>query len=131
VAEKAGYPVWKDSTTKPVRFQPMTRRQARQLYDAARLFERQTRQPGQQDGALGRNGLRVLESLLFDFKNYKTGRLDPSQAKIAGKANISERSVARGLATFRRKIDVFGSTVNRFGRAKTAGLPAVFLEGLW
>ena len=35
------------------------------------------------------------------------------------------------LATFRRKIDVFGSTVNGFGRAKTAGLPAVFFEGLW
>jgi hypothetical protein len=35
----------------------------------------------------------------------------------------------RALATFRRKIDVFGSTVNGFGRAKTAGLPAVFLKG--
>jgi hypothetical protein len=34
------------------------------------------------------------------------------------------------LATFQRKIDVFGSTVNGFGRAKTAGLPAVFFEGL-
>ena len=37
----------------------------------------------------------------------------------------------QALATFRRKIDVFGSTVNGFGRAKTAGLPAVFFEGLW
>jgi len=36
-----------------------------------------------------------------------------------------------GLVTFRRKIDVFGSTVNGFGRAKTAGLPAVFFEELW
>jgi hypothetical protein len=35
------------------------------------------------------------------------------------------------LATFRRKIDVFGGTVKGFGRAKTAGLPAVFFEGLW
>jgi hypothetical protein len=35
------------------------------------------------------------------------------------------------LATFRRKIGVFGSTVNGFGRAKTAGLPAVIFEGLW
>jgi hypothetical protein len=39
--------------------------------------------------------------------------------------------VGEGLATFRRKIDVFGRTVNGFGRAKTAGLPAVFFEGLW
>jgi len=38
---------------------------------------------------------------------------------------------AAALATFRRKIDVFGSTVNGFGRAKTAGLPAVFFEELW
>jgi hypothetical protein len=38
---------------------------------------------------------------------------------------------SRGLTTFRRKIDVFGSTVNGFGRAKTAGLPAVIFEGLW
>jgi hypothetical protein len=35
------------------------------------------------------------------------------------------------LATFRRKIDVFGSAVNGFGRAKTAGPPAVIFEGLW
>jgi hypothetical protein len=41
------------------------------------------------------------------------------------------RFAAECLATFRRKIDVFGSTVNGFGRAKTAGLPAVIFEGLW
>jgi hypothetical protein len=35
------------------------------------------------------------------------------------------------LATFRRKIDVFGSTSMGFGRANTAGLPAVIFEGLW
>jgi hypothetical protein len=35
------------------------------------------------------------------------------------------------IVTFRRKIDVFGSTVNGFGRAKTAGPPAVNFEGLW
>ena len=45
--------------------------------------------------------------------------------------NTGGDPVALGLvATFRRKIDVFGSTVNGFGRAKTAGLPAVIFEGL-
>jgi len=45
--------------------------------------------------------------------------------------NYDEKDLG-GLATFRRKIDVFGSTVNGFGRAKTAGrLPAVFFKGLW
>jgi hypothetical protein len=43
---------------------------------------------------------------------------------------VSGREI-RGLTTFRRKIDVFGSTVNGFGQAKTAWLPAVFFEGLW
>jgi hypothetical protein len=42
-----------------------------------------------------------------------------------------QNAVDSGLATFRRKIDVFGRTVNGFGRARTAGLPAVFFEGLW
>jgi hypothetical protein len=39
----------------------------------------------------------VLESLIFDFLNFKTGRLNPGQAAIARTANISKRSVARGL----------------------------------
>jgi hypothetical protein len=75
----------------------MTKRQAHQLWHDARRFERQTRKPGCQDGAIGRNGLAVLHVLLFDFLNFKSGQLDPSQAKIADKANISPRSVARGL----------------------------------
>jgi hypothetical protein len=47
---------------------------------------------------------------------------------ISRAANVAAGNV--DLATFRRKIDVFGRTVNGFGRAKTAGLPAVFFEGL-
>ena len=93
----APWPVWRDSVSGPVRFQPMTKRQAHQLWHDARRFERQTRKPGCQDGAIGRNGLAVLHVLLFDFLNFKSGRLDPSQAAIADKANISERSVGRGL----------------------------------
>jgi hypothetical protein len=46
-------------------------------------------------------------------------------------APAAGHQTAERLATFRRKIDVFGRTVNGFGRAKTAGLPAVFFEGLW
>jgi hypothetical protein len=93
----AAWPVWRDSTTSDVQFQPMPRRQATRLYHKARAFERQTRQPGRQDGALGRNGLLVLHALIFDCLNYASGRLDPSYAAIARKACISPRSVARGL----------------------------------
>jgi hypothetical protein len=40
----------------------------------------------------------ILHAMLFDFLDLKTGRLDPSYSTIARVANISIRSVARGLA---------------------------------
>jgi hypothetical protein len=97
----AAWPVWHDSTMSEVKSQPMPKRIASRLYHKARRFERQTRQPGRQDGALGRNGLSVLHALLFDFLNYGSGRLDPSYAAIARQACISARSVARGLASLK------------------------------
>lgn len=39
--------------------------------------------------------------MLFDFVNCSSGRLDPSYAKIAEKACLSARSVARGLVSLR------------------------------
>jgi hypothetical protein len=94
----AAWPVWRDSTRAEVRFQPMRKKQAVKLWHRARDFERQTRQHGRQDGALGRNGLAVLYALIFDFLNYRSGALYPSRLAIAAKAAISERSVGRGLA---------------------------------
>jgi len=95
-------PVWSDSTTADVKFAPMSKKAAAKLWHEARRFERETRQPGKQDGALGRNGLAVLYALLFDFLNYTSGRLDPAIATIARAANISERSAARGLASLKQ-----------------------------
>ena len=94
----AAWPVWSDSIRAEVRFQPMPKRQAVKLWHAARRFERQTRERNRQDGAIGRNGLAILQALLFDFLNYRSGALYPSWAAIADKAGISERSVGRGLA---------------------------------
>lgn len=91
------WPVWSDSTDKPLQFDPLPKKKAVRLYHQARDFERQTRQPGKQDGALGRNGLKVLEALIFDFLNYASGTLWPSVAAIARKAGISARSARRGL----------------------------------
>ena len=93
----AAWPVWHDSTTKEVKFQPMKKKEAAKLWHKARDFERQTRQDGKQDGAIGRNGILILQSLLFDFLNYASGALYPSYAAIAKKANISPSSVWRGL----------------------------------
>jgi hypothetical protein len=94
----AAWPVWKDSTSAEVRFAALPKKQAVKLYHKARDFERQTRQSGRQDGALGRNGLAVLHAMLFDIIDYASGRLDPSYETLARKACISIRSVARGLA---------------------------------
>jgi hypothetical protein len=79
----------------------MPKRAAVKLYHRARDFERRTRQPGKQDGALGRNGLAVLHALIFDFFNFRTGQLDPGYATIARKACIGIRSVARGLQSLK------------------------------
>jgi hypothetical protein len=40
---------------------------------------------GEHEGALGhsRSVLQVLHTLIFDFLNYQSGRLDPSHAPIA------------------------------------------------
>jgi len=98
----AAWPVWRDSTTLDVKFTKMPRREAAKLWHHARRFERNTRRPGRQDGAITRNGLAVLHALIFDFLNYATGRLDPGYERIAVRACISPRSVARGLAALKR-----------------------------
>jgi hypothetical protein len=94
-------PVWRDSTTKTVKFQRMPKRAAVKLYHRAWDFERRTRAPGKQDGAIGRNGLAVLHALIFGFLDFRTGQLDPGYAAIARKACISIRSVARGLQSLK------------------------------
>ena len=67
------------------------------LWHRARDFDRQTHKPGKHGGAIGPSGLQVLHVFLFDFLNYETGRLDPSYAAIARKANLCERTVSDAL----------------------------------
>ena len=74
----AAWPVWSDSTTKTIRFQPLPKKAATRLYHRARAFDRQTNKPGHHGGAVGPTGLQVLHTLIFDFLNYASGRLDPS-----------------------------------------------------
>src|SRR3954454_5174999 len=98
----APWPVWRDSTTKTVKFMPLPKKKAVKIFHKARAFERQTRQKGKQDGALGRNGLLVFHTLIFDILDYATGRLDPAIETIARKACISISSVKRGLVNLKR-----------------------------
>jgi len=93
----AAFPVWDGSSTKPVKFTPLPKKEAVKLWHRAREFDRQTHKPGMHGGAIGPSGLQVLHVFLFDFLNYSTGRLDPSYAAIARKANLCERTVADAL----------------------------------
>jgi hypothetical protein len=93
----AAWPVWSDSTTKEVRFQPMPKKKATRLWHKARDFDRRTHERGKHGGAVGHAALQVLHALIFDFLNYASGRLEPSYAAIARKANLCERTVANAL----------------------------------
>src|SRR5271166_4326708 len=94
----APWPVWSDSTTAPVRFVAMPKKAAVKLWHRARDFDRGTHQPGHHGGVLGHTGLAVLHALIFDFLNFRSGRLDPSYAAIAAKAGVCVRTVASALA---------------------------------
>ena len=48
------------------------------IWHRARDFHRRTRQRGRHGGAVGHAALQVLHSLVFDFLNSRSGRLDPS-----------------------------------------------------
>ena len=97
----AAWPVWHDSTTKEVRFQPMPKKAATRLWHRARAFDRQTKRKDHHGGAVGHAALQVLHTLIFDFLNYASGRLDPSHAAIARAANVCERTVRNALNRLR------------------------------
>lgn len=95
------FPVWRGSVRAEVRFTPLPKKAAARLWHRAREWDRATRAPGRHGGKVGRIGLLVLHSLVFDFLNHRTGQLDPSYEGIAKKAGISRASVGRALARLR------------------------------
>jgi hypothetical protein len=97
----AAWPVWSDSTTKTIQFQPMPKKAATKLWHRARDFDRRTHQAGKHGGSVGHAALQVLHALIFDFLNYRTGQLDPSYEAIARRANVCARTVATALKRLR------------------------------
>ena len=79
---------------KEIKFQPIPKRVATRIWHRARDFDRKTSKAGCHGGAVGHAALQVLHSLIFDFLNYRTGRLDPSYEGIARKANLARSTVA-------------------------------------
>jgi Helix-turn-helix domain len=97
----APWPVWAGSTTEVVKTTPMPKKAAVRLWHRARDYDRQTRRAGHHGGAVGPAALAVLQSLIFDFKNFRTGRLDPSYAAIAKASNLCRRTVATAIKRLR------------------------------
>ena len=97
----APWAVWANSTTVPVKSTPLPKKAAVKLWHRARDFDRQTRRAGHHGGVVGHTALQVLHSLIFDFMNWRSGRLDPSYAAIARAANVCVRSVATAIKRLR------------------------------
>jgi hypothetical protein len=93
----AAWPVWSESFREGVRFSPLSKAQAVKLYHKARRWNRLKRSNGY-GGSIGSAAMRVLESLIFDFLNYRSGRLDPSYAGIARRTGLGRSTVAVALA---------------------------------
>jgi hypothetical protein len=98
---RAPWPVWSGSVAKPVSFQPMPKKAVVRLWHRARNFDRGTHEHGRHGGTVGHSALQVLHSLIFDFLDHRTGRLDPSYEAIARKAGVCVRTVATALKRLR------------------------------
>jgi DNA-binding transcriptional ArsR family regulator len=97
----AAGPVWRGSTTKDVKFTPIPKKKAIQLYHQATLWDRITRQKGKHGGQLGKPACAVLHAMIFSFLCHKTGRLDPSYEGLAKKTGYSRATVAVALRRLR------------------------------
>lgn len=118
-------PVWTDSARGRVTFQPMSKREALKIWHEARAMNRDrsaVSKNGARRSVIGAAGMAVLQSLLFDFLNYKTGQLDPSYEGLALKTGLSRATVARALARLKalgiihwqRRCAAFVSAAGRF-----------------
>src|SRR5882672_3658362 len=135
----AAWPVWKDSIREEVRFAPMPKKEAARRWHKARRFDRQTHAAGKHGGAIGRTGLAVFYTLLFDFLDYTTGRLDPSYDAIAAKAGVCRRAVVNavrrlkelGLLHWQRRCREDKDEAGRFRLAQETNAYAVLPSSSW
>lgn len=97
----AAWPVWRDSTTAEVKFQPLKKKEAAKRWHKAKRFDLQTHTAGKHGGAIGPAALEVLRVMLFEFLDYASGQLDPSYETIAAKAGLCVRTVADALKRLR------------------------------
>ena len=130
--------VWSGSTTQEVQFTPLSKKIVRQLYYRARTWDAATRTKRKHGGIIGRPAVAVLHSLIFDFLNAKTGRLDPSYEGLAKKSGYSRATVAvalrrlrdAGIITWLRRC-VAEMRDGRFVLAQERNAYSILAENFW
>jgi hypothetical protein len=98
----ATWPVWSGSTTAEIKWPKVIKEAVIEWYHKARRWNAAKEIAGRYGGTFGSSCLRVLESLAFDFQNYKSGQLDPSYEDIAAKTGLGRSTVAAALARLRQ-----------------------------
>jgi hypothetical protein len=100
----AAWKVWSDSSTKKGPFVPLAKQPPLARKAAARIYRKAVKWNGsgklirRHGGLIGSHVLLVLHTLLFDFLNHATGRLDPSYKAIQRKTRLCHQTVAKALA---------------------------------
>ena len=94
----ATWPVWSGSTTKQTRFVPMPKKTAMRIYHKVVKWNGSGKLAGCHGGVIGSHVLLVLHTLIFEFLNHGTGRLDPSYKAIQHKTRLCHQTVAKALA---------------------------------
>jgi hypothetical protein len=98
----ATWPVWSGSTTAEIKWPKVIKEAVIEWYHKARRWNAAKEIAGRYGGTLGNSALRVLECLVFDFQNWRTGRLDPSYVHIAAKTGLGRSTVAAALARLKQ-----------------------------
>jgi len=98
----AAWPVWSGSTSNDAHFMPIPRKAAARLYHKAVEWNRRGKFAGCHGGLIGSHVLLVLHSLIFDFLNHRTGRLDPSYNALQRTTRLCRQTVATALARLKR-----------------------------
>lgn len=88
----APWPVHRGSVKGPVKFLAPKRKDAITWFHQARAWAKSWTLPGR-----GRAAVAVLHTLIFDFLDWKTGRLDPSYEAIASRCGYKRSTVAEAL----------------------------------
>lgn len=94
----AAWRVWSGSTMKETRFVPLPKKAAMRIYHKAAKWNGSGKLAGKHGGIIGSHVLLVLHTLIFNFLNYGTGRLDPSYAALQKKTRLCRQTVAKALA---------------------------------